>query len=231
MASWVCYAVPSEDESYIGIPDKLLNECTDLMENTLGDLPLTFRVKFNDREAYIGMTEFVQGNNLYLPTHIMKLLQAKQTDKVKLSSFRRKPPVLKQIHLKPLDWEFYDEGNHTHWIESSLRFFPTMNKDAILPVKFGNRIVHLQVVKLISTEDTEVPYTLIRQEEIRLEFESNDDLYKQYEQKLRERTHIAKMDSWNRAWEYIQRGRPVFGMSDELRKFIREKSIMNKIVK
>lgn len=230
MASWVCYAIPSDEESYIGIPDKLLNECTELMDRAPANIPLTFRLKFNNKESLIGMTEFVSGNNIILPAHIMNLLEIESSAKVRLSTFRRNPAVLKQLHLKPLSWQFYDEGNHAECIEKTLRFFPTINRGSVLPVKFGSTVVYLQVDKLMDTRDEEVPYALIQQQEIRLEFESNDSLYKEYEQKLKERKHIAKMDSWNKVWEHIQQGRPVFGMTDELQKFIREKRMIADVV-
>lgn len=232
LAMWVCYAQKSDDESYIGIPDKLLGECTEILESRPNMLPLTFTVKIGTKQVLIGMTEFVQGNNLYLPNHILELLQVNPSDKVKLQTYRREVPVLKTLHMKPLDWQFYDESNHTYNIEKALKFFPTLNVGSVLPVKFGNLIVRMQVVKLMDVSNIAIDSARISHtQEVNLEFESNDILFSQYEQKIKERNHIAKMDSWNRAWEYIQQGRPVFGMSDDLRKFIREKSIMSKIVK
>jgi len=100
---WVCYAQQSEEESYIGIPDKLLGECTEFMETRPGLLPLTFTVKIGTVSVLIGMTEFVQGNNLYLPSHILKLLNVSQGEKVKLQTYRQKVPVLKAVHMKPLN--------------------------------------------------------------------------------------------------------------------------------
>lgn len=228
---WVCYAQQSEEESYIGIPDKLLGECTELMETRPGILPLTFTVKIGTVSVLIGMTEFVQGNNLYLPSHILKLLNVSQGEKVKLQTYRQKVPILKAVHMKPLNWEFYDESNHTYNIEKALNFFPTLNVNAVLPIRFGNLTVHMQVAKLI-TMDGECPFARISHtQEVNLEFEPNDPIYEQYQSKMKERKHAQDMASKLQAWEAIQQGRLVFGMTDELMKFIRERKIMSKVVK
>jgi len=226
---WVAYAVPSEDENFIGIPDKLFNECMEILEHKPALAPLTFIVRHNDKTALIGMTEFVPGNNLTIPKHIIDLLGVPIGEKVKINVFRQKPPVLRKLLLQPVDWRFYDQHDHVQKIEQSLQFFPTINKDSLLPIRFNQTIIHMKVAKLYS--QIEAMYAIVDpHQEVQLDFEANDPLWEEYQQQMENRKRDQRMANMEKAWDCFRQGKLVFGMSNEMREYIRKKQILNPIV-
>lgn len=229
---WSFDVIESPAENYIGIPDKLLDECVSLLESPRGrNRPLTFRIKYGSNVALVGMTEFVPGDFIHLPGHIISLLSVQCGNKVQLNVIRSASPVLKTLFLKPLTTSFYEQTDHVRHIEENLRFFPTMNLKAVLPIRFSSDhgpMVPMKVERMIDPQGMDIPIAVIRpEEEVQLEFVPNEELHQEYMEAQERVKRDNKMAFWNRVWEAVQSGRPVFGMTDELRKYINNKRILS----